>query len=131
MKAGDIVRVLPPFSEAFPETYNISVISGTTATLNEQFDFDLGYLEFVSSGTGTASIPKPPMTRFEFLSRLTTQQRIAIRTSALSDPILQDALSMLDCAQEISTSNQFTIDMINYCVYKGLLTEQDTITILA
>lgn len=131
MNQGDIVKVLPPFSEAFPDTYTISVINGTIATLDGQYDFDLSYLEFVSVGENAQNIPKTPITRFEFLSRLSAQQRIAIRNAAQTDPILQDALAMLDCAQDISTDNPLTIAMITYCMSLGLLTEQDKQVILA
>jgi hypothetical protein len=47
MKIGDTVRTLPPFDGAFPDTYIIRDIQGTTAFLDgipegfaDAFDFD-------------------------------------------------------------------------------------------
>jgi hypothetical protein len=46
MKFGDAVKILPPFDGAFPDTYTIREITGTTAFLDgvpegyaDAFDF--------------------------------------------------------------------------------------------
>ena len=52
MNPGDLVRILPPFAEAFPGAYVIREIVGTTAHLDgipEGFAdaFDVSHLEAV------------------------------------------------------------------------------------
>lgn len=131
MNIGSIVKVLLPFDTAYPDSYTVVGITGTIATLDNGVDFDSTYLVEIGQATGIQTIPKAPITRFEFLSRLTAAQRIGIRTAAQTNPVLQDAMSMLDCAQEIRTDNQFTIDMISYCVTLGLISETDKQNILA
>jgi len=52
MQTGDRVRVLDPFSEAFPGEYQVASVDGTTAFLDGVCDalsnaFDFSYLELV------------------------------------------------------------------------------------
>ncbi len=60
-----------------------------------------------------------PLTKLEFMSRFTTAERISIQNS--TDPIVQDALRLLNLAEFIDATDQRTIDAINYFVYVGLL----------
>jgi hypothetical protein len=50
MNPGDLVKVLPPFDQAFPGTFTVRAVEGNTAFLDgvpEGFSdaFDLVYLE--------------------------------------------------------------------------------------
>ena len=52
MNAGDTVRVLAPFADAFPGTYLVASVDGSTAFLDGVGDalsnaFDFAYLERV------------------------------------------------------------------------------------
>lgn len=52
MLPGDTVRILAPFADAFPDTYTVGTVEGTTAFLTgipEDFAnaFDFSFLEVV------------------------------------------------------------------------------------
>ena len=61
------------------------------------------------------------LTKLEFMSRFTTTERISIQNS--TDPIIQDALRLLNLAEFIDVTDQRTIDAVNYFVYVGLLSQ--------
>lgn len=46
----------------------------------------------------------PRMTHFGFLSRLTPQERTAVRTATASDPILDDAMFLFNQARDIDVT---------------------------
>lgn len=48
------------------------------------------------------------MTKLEFLRRFTQEERVAIRTVAKSNPVLEDYMAMIDLAQDIDTSDPDT-----------------------
>lgn len=130
MQAGDLVEVLPPFKEAFPSQYGVIEVKGEVATLETGTDFAFEFLNKI----GTVSIPAPvkePITKLSFLRRMTAAQRIAIRAAAQSDPILADAMQMLDAAQDISTDDPDTIALVQYCAQQGLIAVSDIPNILA
>lgn len=128
--AGDLVQVLPPFNEAYPDQYGVVVVNGSTATLENEVDFDIQYL--IKTGLSPVKTrPKTPITKLTFLRRMTSAQRIAIRQEASTDPILADAMQMLDAAEDISTQDPDTIALVQYCAFKGLIAESDVPRILA
>lgn len=59
------------------------------------------------------------LTRLQFLNRFTTAERVAIRTSV--DPIIIDALALVDVAEYVDTQAQQTIDLVGYLAYSGLI----------
>lgn len=130
MRAGDLVKVLPPFDEAFPDECAVQVVNGTIATLNGGVDFDQVYLTKIGSAPVQA-IARTPITKLTFLRRMTAEQRIAIRNEALVDPLLADAMTLLDAAQDISTDDPDTIAFVQYCAFKGLIAATDVSNILA
>lgn len=130
MQVGDLVEVLPPFKEAFPSQYGVIEVKGEVATLETGTDFAFEFLHKI----GTVSIPAPvkePITKLSFLRRMTAAQRIAIRAAAQTDPILADAMQMLDAAQDISTDDPDTIALVHYCAQQGLVAASDVPNILA
>ncbi len=73
-------------------------------------------------------LPPPPVSRLEFLRSFTAQQRIAIR--AANDPIIVDALQLLDLAEEINLQDSDVIFFVNYCANQGYIAQADAERIL-
>lgn len=71
------------------------------------------------------------MTKFEFLSRLTMAERIAIRTAAKTDTIIEDFLSMMEIATDIDVKNETTIAGVDYLIEQKLLAPERRPEILA
>lgn len=65
-------------------------------------------------------------TSYEFLLRLTPQERAGIRAAAYSDPnsMTADFLHLAQTAQEVNTMDPVTIAGMDYLVSVGLLTQQ-------
>lgn len=84
----------------------------------------------------TAPAPAPvetsaSLTKFQFLSRIPTAKRIAIRAAAATDPIIEDALLMMDMAQEVRTDDPMTIQLVEYLEIQGYLTQSEGAALLA
>lgn len=63
-----------------------------------------------------------PLTQFEFLSRFTTAERIAIRDRAKTDPIVEDFLDLMQQADYVSLP--VAMPGLNYLASVGVLTIQ-------
>jgi hypothetical protein len=66
----------------------------------------------------------PKYTSYEFLLRLTAQERAAIRISAKTDDIVADFLQLSQAAQEIICDDPETILGMDYLVSIGIFSEQ-------
>lgn len=73
-------------------------------------------------------LPPSPVSRLEFLRSFTAQQRIAIR--AANDPIIVDALQLLDLAEEINLQDPDTVYFVNHCAAQGYISQADADRIL-
>lgn len=62
------------------------------------------------------------ITKLAFLNRFTSQERIAIRSSA--DPVVHDIMQLFDAAEHISASNPNTIEAFAYFQEVNLLTAE-------
>lgn len=62
-----------------------------------------------------------PLTRLQFLRRIPPERRIAIRNAAASDPLLTDALQLLDMAEEVRVDDPDTLRLVGYLQHRGLL----------
>jgi hypothetical protein len=60
------------------------------------------------------------LSRLEFMSRFTPEERIGIRSS--SNPVVQDIMKLLELAEFVSTSDPATQQGVGYLVYSGILT---------
>lgn len=109
---------------AFPHALALAV-DGLDVAIGDRWDGEA----FVAA----TPIPAPPapITRLEFLRRFTAQQRIAIRQAAATDPIINDALQLLDLAQEARLDDPDTVALVGYLVLVGLITETDRAAILS
>lgn len=100
-------------------------------TIAQQFqecpnDVQLGYYRWTD---GTYSRYKEPyyktrMTRYEFLTLFTIEERSAIRTASKTDPVIEDILALLSIAEDIDTTNSNTLGSLDYLVSKNLLTAE-------
>lgn len=66
----------------------------------------------------------PKWTSYEFLLRLTPQERADIRERAKTDPNVADFLMLAQSAQEIISNDPITLMGMNYLVSMGVFTEQ-------
>lgn len=62
-----------------------------------------------------------PITRREFLSRFTVQERIGIRQARKSDPVVDDFMSMLEVALDVTPGHSGVQAGLQYLVAEGLL----------
>lgn len=65
-----------------------------------------------------------PLSPYEFLSRMTPQERIGIRSAASSDPIIEDFMALLDRADVVHPLNPDVQAGLAYFVATGLLTAE-------
>jgi len=73
-------------------------------------------------------LPPGPVTRLEFLRSFTAQQRISIR--AANDPVIVDALQLLDLAEDVNLQDPDVVYFVNYCADQGYITQADADRIL-
>ena len=73
-------------------------------------------------------LPPGPVSRLEFLRRFTAQQRISIR--AANDPVIVDALQLLDLAEDVNLQDPDVGYFVNHCASQGYITQADADRIL-
>lgn len=73
-------------------------------------------------------LPPGPVSRLEFLRRFTAVQRISIR--AANDPVIVDALSLLDLAEDVNLQDPDVEYFVNHCANQGYITQADADRIL-
>lgn len=61
------------------------------------------------------------LTKLEFLRKFTAQERIAIRAAAQTDPIIFDAMELLNLAEFVSLSDTDTINLVGYLAMVGII----------
>ena len=66
----------------------------------------------------------PRWTSYEFLLRLTPQERQSIREFSATDPNVADFLMLAQSAQEVVSMDPMTLAGMNYMVSIGVFTEQ-------
>lgn len=74
--------------------------------------------------------PRGPITRLEFLQRIPANVRIQIRTRAKLDPVIEDAMALLDAATEVDTDHPDTIQLVMYLRMQGLLSDEQAAAVL-
>lgn len=78
-----------------------------------------------------ATPPTPPMSRLDFIKRLTFAERVAIETAAATDPEVRVVKESLKVANEIRVDDPEIIAGISLYVSKGLIAEPRIVEILA
>lgn len=109
-KDSEFVGVTPFEWVSLPGV-SVEAYEGEIPNLNKVY-WDKDSLKLVS-------VSETEITRLEFMSRFTTEERIAIRES--TDPLIFDAMELLKVAENISISDQRTVMLINYMVSVGLI----------
>lgn len=65
-----------------------------------------------------------PLSPYEFLSRMTPQERIGIRAAAKTDPIIEDFMALLNRAAAVYPLNPDVQAGLGYLVSQGKLTAE-------
>lgn len=69
--------------------------------------------------------PVRKLSRFEFMGLLTAPERIALRARAAVDPVMADALGMLELASHVEPTHPMITQMLDYTVsLGGIMTPQ-------
>jgi hypothetical protein len=66
-------------------------------------------------------VPPGPVSRLDFLRSFTAQQRISIR--AANDPVIVDALQLLDLAEDVNLQDPDVVYFVNYCATQEYITQ--------
>lgn len=87
-----------------------------------------GWLHDASTDTFTAPAlaPEPdvhpePLTRVDFMRRFSDAERIAIRTSAKGNPIVEDAMDLLSGADRVHLDDPGVVRFVHYIEALGLI----------
>jgi len=65
--------------------------------------------------------PERIITKLEYLRRFTSNERIAIRTAALSNAVLNDYMALLELAQEVNLDDPDTVSACQMLEQAGLI----------
>lgn len=79
----------------------------------------------------TAQSPKKPMSKLDFIKRMTFQERVTIETAAEADPEVRVVKQSLLAAEEVRLDDPEMIAGMGLYVQKGLLTEERAAEILS
>lgn len=90
------------------------------------YDWDKTNLTFVDKVVQSSRI----LTKLQFLSRFTLQERISIRETAKTDPVVYDILELLNLATEINLDDITCVQSVQYFYSINLLTLQRVSEIL-
>ena len=74
--------------------------------------------------------PPAPISRLEFLRRIPAAARIAIRQAAATDPVLADALQLLDLAESVRLDDPDTVILVGYLRQQGHLTDAQAAVVM-
>lgn len=140
---GDVVRVLAPFTEVFPDQYAVEGFNEAgDALINGGCSFAAQFLEVVSAGSGaTAPTPARRITRLAFRNRFSQAEKVAIELASLDDITAPQAqrqqaaglrvyLQDLDAAQYIDLSYASTRSGVQGLEAAGLLSAGRALQIL-
>ena len=90
---------------------SIETIEGSIPDLNRVY-WDSDELRLIE-------IPNIVLTKLEFMSRFTLEERTSIRNS--TDSVIIDAMELLNVAQEVILTDTRIVDMVNYFASVNLL----------
>jgi hypothetical protein len=96
--------------------YLVPLDEGESCQIGQMYDSNL-----LPRFYGTPAPVEKIYTAYQFLLRFTSEERAELRSAALTDPVVADFHDLAIAAQEISTTNQTTIDGMNYLVSAGLI----------
>lgn len=74
------------------------------------------------------TVPPAPISKLDLLRRFTAAQRIAIRAS--TDPVIIDAMQLMDLADYISLIDPDTVNLVAYLEATGFINAADAANIL-
>lgn len=105
--SGVLVGVSNTEPPTLPDVY---VAQYQTKIDLENMSWEPSTLSFITTGV---------LSRLEFLTKFTTQERIAIRSS--TDPIIIDFMELLNMAENINLNDTNTKNGVGYLAYLGII----------
>jgi hypothetical protein len=69
------------------------------------------------------------LTKLDFMSKFTTQERVAVQQS--TDPILKDAMTLLQLSEFIDVTDQRTMMLVGYMAMTGVILDTRVAEILS
>jgi hypothetical protein len=117
MKFYVLTRDGVPFSITFESPFPVTDTTISAHTFDEAFP-DLNVMSW-NPTTDRYELTGLQLTKLNFLSRFTLQERIAIRQS--TDPVVEDIMDLLNAATYINVADQTTRDSVNYLASVGLI----------
>lgn len=107
----------------FEDRRIVDVTALPSAKLFMEYDPQTGV--FTKGAAFAASRPRPRaarLTKFEFMSLLTADERTALRARAGSDAVLADALAMLELAGHVEPAHLLVTAMLDHIEQLGVMT---------
>ena len=96
------------------DSETVTTVSLPKIALETEYVWDSSLRDFVAKVYGR-------LTKLEFLRKFTAAERIQIREAAKVDPIIFDAMDLLDLAEFISLQDQDTMNLVGYLAQQGIL----------
>lgn len=110
------------YEQAVEDTSGTAALHGTYAN---------GVFTLPAAAPAPAPTPITIMTKLTFLRRFMQAERIAIRTARATDPVIEDAESLLQLADDIDVADPDTVQYVGYLAQQGFLTQTRMQEILA
>jgi hypothetical protein len=106
------------------DNYAISIHNLPKVALDTEYEWDIAARDFKIKS-------RVRLSKLQFLQRFTTAERIAIRERAKIDPIVFDAMDLLNMAEYVDVSRTDTQELVGYLVLVGVLDSNRLSVILA
>lgn len=104
-----------------PGTLIVQIPDGVTV--------EIGYA--YSSGEFAAPAPKTVLSKRDFLVRFTQAERLAIRATLATDPIIADANQLMELSEAIDVTDEYAVQYVGYLAMVGLIEPGRVAEILA
>ena len=123
VETGELIQVSEQELSASGHPLQVRTIDRTMPDMTK-VTWEKSILNFVDK-------PVRSLSKLEYLRRFTAQERIAIRTVAKTDPVLEDFMVLMDLATEINLDDPDTVSGLHMLEAAGLLDQGRAAEILS
>lgn len=118
-----------------PSTFTADEIAAAGYVLAPEvpaYDQATHTVEWVAGNWSVVELPPAPivelappkLSRFEFMGLLTMQERQALKTRRTSDPVIDDALDLLEMANHVEPAHPLVVQMLGYVEQIGVMSAE-------